>query len=77
MMQLYLCAYFPNRLLYSLLIQECDGWNPRDGTEIDRNKLQATFRSLNFKVITHEDRTKSQILKEILPAGKVLTQQLS
>lgn len=49
--------------------KHCDGWNTRKGTSIDRKRLQKTFRSLNFKVVTHNDRTKSQILNEILPEG--------
>lgn len=50
--------------------KNCIGWSKRSATDIDRNKLKNTFESLNFKVVTHNDRTKSEILKEILPAGE-------
>lgn len=50
--------------------KNCAGWLKRSGTDVDRNRLKKTFKSLNFEVKTHEDQTKSQILKEILPAGE-------
>lgn len=49
--------------------KHCDGWNTRKGTSSDQKRLQKTFQSLKFKVVTHEDRTKSKILNDILPAG--------
>lgn len=50
--------------------KHCIGWPKRSGTDVDRNRLKKTFELLNFKVVTHNDRTKSEILKEILPAGE-------
>lgn len=39
-----------------------DTQRKRRGTHIDRDRLRDTFKSLDFKVKIHEDKTKSQIL---------------